>query len=273
VFLSITVRRESVLLSIGKAFGAQDVLVGYAPFDRRFIVKASDEDLARAWLVPVVTHALVEALPYIHELGEGGEVLSTRIGIESDVNALLRAVNASVSLARRGAAIRAEWRRLAHELQGIVAAEPWANPEPRLEIQEQGTTVLIELTRIESLPKPLRGRLLTCLRASRPVGGCGDHFVGAPEGTLHERDGDIVELEPGKAGGFEVRSKVVRTTATRFDDELLDAIADARPMRLWGDDDTLVVVFLGIMLDVVRLRSAVKIVAHLAASVATGPYR
>lgn len=270
--LRLTVREKDVFSSIGKVLGAQDVVVGDAPFDERFVVKASDEDLARAWLVPDVTRAWFEALPYACEVGPNGKVVATRLGVESDADALLRAVKASVSIAGRGAAIRAEWGRLAHELRGVVGATPWIDREPRLEIQEQGTAVIVELARSEWKPKALRGRLLTTVRARRPAPG-GEHFAAAAKGALNERDGEVVEFEQGNEAGLEVRSTLVHATAARFDAELLGAIAEARPLRLWGDDDILVVGFPGLMLDVARLRRAVEIVVRLAATVGTGPYR
>jgi hypothetical protein len=270
--LSLTLREKGILSSIGKALGAQDIALGDGPFDQRFAVTTSDEDLARAWLVPEVTGALFEARPYSHELVAGGQVTSIRRDIENDDHALLRAAKACVLLAGRGAALRAEWRRLAQELHGVVVAEPWADPEPRLEIQERGTAVFIDLVRSESLPKPLRGRLLTSVWGRRPPGRV-DHFVAAEKGTLRERDGAMVELEPALWDAIEVRSTGVSATAARFDAEFIDSFAHARPVRVWGNEETVHVAFPGLLFDVARLQSAVKIVARLAAAVGDGPYR
>jgi hypothetical protein len=135
-----------------------------ARFGERCEVKASDTVLAHAWLAPDVRSAITSALPFSHQLELGGLVTSRCLRAETDVQALLRGVTASLSLAGRGAALQADWQRLAQELQGMVATELWKEADARIEVVG-ATEVIVEVTR--TAPAPLEGHLLTRVRSGR----------------------------------------------------------------------------------------------------------
>jgi hypothetical protein len=58
----LEVTREGLVAKLTKVFGAQDVVLGDAPFDRAFLVKATPPDLAHQLLGPLVRAEML-ALP------------------------------------------------------------------------------------------------------------------------------------------------------------------------------------------------------------------
>ena len=57
---NVEVTREGVIATISKAFGAQDILIGDAPFDRAFLVKGTHEAAVRAVLSARVREEMLE---------------------------------------------------------------------------------------------------------------------------------------------------------------------------------------------------------------------
>jgi len=260
--------KPGVLASIGRALGAQDVVVGDPVFDEAFVVKTSDEDLARAWLAPGVTPALSAAADYLHALAKG-RVTATRKDIESSSVHLIQVARATAAVAGRGGQLRSEWRRVAHDLGGIVESELWGHDEPRIEIQARGSRMTVELTRLAS--GLFTKRLVTRVWARR-VGARPDRFVAAERGTLTEADGEVVPLE-GAKGRVEVRSSLPRVTAGRFDRELTEALEGLTGARMVAGDDEVAVIFPGLLLQAPPLKLAVTLVAGLTSSGPEGPYR
>ncbi|MCC6510043.1 MAG: DUF3137 domain-containing protein [Pirellulaceae bacterium] len=60
------VTRRGVLNSLGKLFGAQDVQIGYADFDRDFIIKGNSESKLKALFANERLRQLLSAQPDVH---------------------------------------------------------------------------------------------------------------------------------------------------------------------------------------------------------------
>jgi hypothetical protein len=267
--LTIQIYAEDVFSTLRKTLGMQDVVVGHREFDEVFVVKASDEDLARAWLVPGVADALSRHHSWEHRL-DSGTMTSTCTGVVEDVDELVRAAQATALLAGRGAVLRAEWVRLAHALDGVLRGEPWYHPEPAIAVGGPASPVFVELGR-GALPDEKRSdRLLTRVRAER--GGVRrEPFVAAGRDKLNDRHGTVVSTP--NAARFEVRSSDAAVTATRFDEGLAQALDALAPDAVVGTESDVSVLFGGVMFDAERLQAAIAIARHLAAAEQSGPYR
>jgi hypothetical protein len=246
----------------------QDVVVGHRQFDERFVVKASDEDLARAWLEPGVMQPLSKLVSWSHHL-EGGRLASTRDGIVEGVDELVRIVRTAARLAGRGSVLLAEWDGVAQALGGVLRGALWRDPEAAITVGSPASPTLIELVRVD-LPNG-NPRLVTRVRAQRG-GGSGERFVAAPHDQLTEAHGEVVPAE--NAGGLELRSSDPGSTATRFDGERRQALDALRPLAVVGTETEVAILFAGVMFDTERLRAATVIAHQLAAATEpVGPYR
>lgn len=124
--LSLRLYPEGLASGLGKMFGAQDVEIGERRIDERFMIKASDEGLARLWLGDEVRRRLAAAFP---DEAQGG--LDLRLESEAvsiawsaappDAGRLEAAIRAASGLARRPAELLAELRALADELGAALA--------------------------------------------------------------------------------------------------------------------------------------------------------
>jgi hypothetical protein len=267
--MTLRIFEEGLLSGLGKMLGMQDVVVGHGPFDQRFVVKASDEDLARAWLVRSVTSPLCELVSWSHRL-ERGQVTSRCAGIVENVDELSRAAHATALLAARGAALRAEWSRLAETLGGVLRGEPWRDAEPAIAVGGAASPVFVELAR-RALPyEEHRLRFVTRVRAHRD-GVRREAFVAAGRDKLKDEHGKVVSTP--KAARFEVRSSDAAATAARFDEGLAQTMDSLAPDVVEGTESHVSVVFGGVMFDAERLQAAMAIARQLAAAEQTGPYR
>jgi hypothetical protein len=271
----LSLHEQGVLASVSKALGAQDVEVGDRRFDEAFVVKTNDEGLAKAWLGPRVTAAVwgwqraLSPLPYSYRL-EDGVVTATRVGIERMSPQLAQAARATAALAGRGVELRASWRQLAHDLEGIAETELWGGADPTIEVQARGASVTVEVAYV---PSGRIGEMLVTRVWARRSAASTDRFTAAEEGTLSDEHGHVVALEGRAKSVMELRSTHPDVTAGRFDRELSEALDAVAPARLIAGDREVTVVFTGLELQAALLRSAVRLVAGLTAVDPAGPYR
>lgn len=115
----LSVYRKHLFTSVGKMLGAQDVVVGDPPFDELFVVKASVDGVARAWLNGSVCVALRACPNFRYEL-ENGTLRATCEGLVTDADLLARAVRVVAKLAARGLELEDEWARAASRVGGIM---------------------------------------------------------------------------------------------------------------------------------------------------------
>jgi hypothetical protein len=85
---------------LGKIVKTQDVLIGNAEFDRRFVVKSDDPDFARRVLGSVAAQTGIQAIPDAYQLKlEGQSVEYSRRGVERDPELLMKVFNTLSDLA------------------------------------------------------------------------------------------------------------------------------------------------------------------------------
>lgn len=115
----LSVYREHLFASLGKALGGQDVEVGDPPFDDLFVVKSNAEDVARAWLHGEVCAGMRLCPDFRYEL-EKGTLRAICGGIVDDGDLLARALRVVAKLASRATELEDEWALAASRVGGIV---------------------------------------------------------------------------------------------------------------------------------------------------------
>jgi hypothetical protein len=224
--LTLRIYEEGFFTTVGKKLGMQDVVVGHAEFDDLFVVKASDEDLARAWLARTVTEPLCRLLSWSHHL-QSGFVRATCLGVVEDLGELTRAALAVARFAGRGAALRADWDRVAQDLGGVLTGEIWRDAEPAIALGGSGSPVRIEIA-----------------HAALPDGR-------SPRTSLVTRV--CAEGNPPATAGWDEGQR-----------QALEALA---PSAVVTTERQVAIAFKGLVFEVERLRSAVAMARQLAGPV------
>lgn len=222
--LELKVFPRHALTGLSRALGFQDVSIGDATFDEAFVVKANDEDRARAWLSGEVREAIRRAAGYQFAL-KGGELTVTKAILENDTNALERVAQATATMASRGQRIREGWRRFAAEHDGQVTSE--ANG--RLRIELEGTSAPLRIATEGD------GRRTNTRIESRVVGGHGEPFDFAADAE-----------------------------AAALDSELSARLEKLSPLVVQSDGERVNVVLEGVVTDEERLESACELAQQLA---------
>ncbi len=83
-----TIYRKGLFSGLGKLLGMQDVEVGYAEFDRDFIIKGNDESKVQALFANSRIRELIEAQPSIRLRVKDDELYFQVVGVIKDVERL-----------------------------------------------------------------------------------------------------------------------------------------------------------------------------------------
>lgn len=130
---------------IGRALGIQDIVVGDAAFDDRFIIKSDSESLARLWLDARTRAAMLGADDYEFRLTDD---LATAhyFGFDTVPAVLESAMRATAGLTARGRRIAGELQALATTLGGrlqIVDGEWRPDGQTAIEVDVRGTKCVV----------------------------------------------------------------------------------------------------------------------------------
>ena len=212
---SLSIDAENVFASIGKALGAQDVVVGEPRFDEAFVVKSNAEDMARAWLHGEVTEGLCPLTDFCFEL-ENGTLRATLRGLLDDGPKLARALRAVAKLAARGRELEGEWAEAASRTGGIVRQSlNFARADlGSFTLSRKGIEVVVAVEREEE------AGLVTTLTAPVALGRALDDEAQA---KLFEAAGDL----PVARFQFGEASSVLALRGIQRDGEALDRLLEA----------------------------------------------
>lgn len=131
---ALRVYREGFFSGVARAIGFQDVPIGDHDFDQAYMVKASDEMFARAWLNRTVRDRLLAAAEYRFEL-EGGWAIAERAGYEDEAPKLVQAAKAAATFADGKHQVVRSFRRAAKQLGGKAKKlkRGWASLEAEVD--------------------------------------------------------------------------------------------------------------------------------------------
>ena len=244
--LELKIYAKGFFSKIGEELGTQDVKTGDRAFDEAFMVKASDEARARAWLTPEVRAAITRLGDYRLTL-KGGRLKAERANLESDPDRLQRLAEVTAAVARRGRELREFWHEQVTERGGVIEE----TGRGRLRIAIDGDSVPL---RIDTHARAEGGTEIVARRLSAG----GERFVLSPsEGS---EDWAIDSDDPD-------------LTRRRISPEIGARLDRLGPLRVEANEDDLRIVTSGIEGDPERLAGAVALAEELAAADPRGAYR
>ena len=269
--LKLKVKKSGVASGLGRSLGFQDLATGDALFDDRFVVKTSDEDLARAWLDEEARTALMPLKHYTLEI-KGGELKAIRSDMEKNPAALAQAINAVGALGAGGRRILHRWRDLAEAMEGDLLSEvvAWApDASVQVEAERRGARVVVDATRKDASS---RAPLLTRVRCHLVTGGA--------ERCVVSRDSSRaaglrpVELpEDLLPDGYKASSESPEETALRLTPRLCRRLSGLRLTAVEVDGQTITVLLDGLVFDAGIIYQAADLALDLASNFSEGVYR
>lgn len=274
--LRLEVVAEGLMESLGKALGGQDVVIGDEPFDDRYVIKASNEDLARAWLTESIRRGIEGCDSYVFSIADG-EVLATRVGLEEDAKRLEAVIRQVAALSRGGRAQLLAVRTMAAEVGGLlsVRGDCWEPDGGVLIVLERPSTqVLVDFT-----CSPVSGaeRVLTRVRA-RSLLGTEGRFV------IHGRptcDPPIELAQLPLAGHddsifsqcFTLMTNDAEGLSERLSPTLRQRLRGLSPALVTGDGREVTVLLIGLVTEPQPILEAIDLAVELAMTKPRGLYR
>ncbi len=262
--LRLRVYPKHIFSGIGKALGFQDVPTGDADFDERFVVKANDERLARAWLTASVRAAIAKAGKYGFTLKDGQ--LTAQYGVlESDGQRLAAAMAATAELANGGQRLVDRWSNFASEQEGSLSTEQ--SGTLRIAIDERKAPVRIEanIGNEERTVTRVTARVLDPEAERYAI----DTEQEAIAEDLSRVSGDGLDLP----AHYALASSEPEKTSRRLSRQLCGRLPALAPLRVESDGNEVAVVLPGLETDEGRLRDAMELASALAAEPGKGAYR
>ena len=257
--LELFVTRRGALAALERALGSEVLVTGDDDFDAECQVVSPTPPRALLWLDGRLRRAITASTSSRFSVAEG-RVEALRLGRDDDERRMVAVITAVARLARRGKEIRQAWGRLAHRLDGTVAAQTKSWPD--IEIDVDGVIVAV------TVQEPAAGETVPCTRvATKPLGRQRERFAVARSLPLWSAglepmsvsDRSAVSANPSKT------SACLERIATR--------LAATKPDSLTYDGEMLSLTFDGIVQDEARLRAAIALVASLGSRDEQGPYR
>ena len=268
---------------IGRALGIQDVLVGDAAFDDRFIVKCNDDELARARLDAEARAAIIATSDSYAFALRDAEVWVSRRGamIEDDPAALEAVLRATALLASSGQRLLARWQEAARQLGGRLTSASGRfgfDGDPLLELMHPNSRIAIDAA-FAGLGGHGPAGLWTRARARRTAAVQDRWAVHARDHRLrlHPR---LEEGEPVSDDAFADRWRCLADDPARLAARLSPArrvlLRDLAPAAVLGEAGEVVAWLPGFVHDPARLSRLADLVAELAIEIeiaGSGPYR
>jgi hypothetical protein len=242
--LEITVYPKGFWSKVGEGLGTQDVKTGDAAFDEAYMVKARNDDRARAFLSPEVRAAIARLGDYRFTL-EAGELKAVKAVFETDPRKLEALGQATAVVARRGQQLRRFWTQAAAARGGTVEA----TGAGKLRIAIDGSSPV----RIESRTEKHQGASEII---ARRLGAEGERFVVSHSNGDWAIDSDQPEL---------TRRRISPEIGTRLD--------RLGPLRIEADREELRIVAPSVEGNAERLAEIVALAEELAAADPRGAYR
>jgi hypothetical protein len=265
--------KEGFFSSVAKSLGAQDIEVGDAPFDKTFVVKSNDEELAKAWLHKDARALLQAATPYSYSL-QNGELKAVRVGYDTNLDSLEAVMRASAALASGGLRIAQRWQQLATSLGGslLPSKNTASDYLPSIEFELRGVHVTL------SAPREFSGwifqsaQLYTHLSA-RLLGERQPFALHMGEAPTQAET--LPEATPDRSLGvhYRLRSADAERTKAELSGPVAARLLRGLPELVYGDDKQVHAVCRGLVTNAERLSSVVEALVEFCAANHAGPYR
>ncbi len=236
--------------------GYQDVEVGEEVFDATFVVKATDEAFARAWINKTVRERLLEAYFLDFQLARGRVRADALLpGIPDDPEKLVAAIRAVAAFADGKQHVVRRFKRLAKRLGGEARKEPqrWASVVASV----QGLPITVDTVEHGNThynvasASVLDGKLTPMVLTNDP----------------HEFSPTLPAAEmSGTPKGYGVWTADPAGASAHIDDDVSQRIDALQPIKIRLDDKEVRVFLSGICPTVARMHDAVQLAAAIAAN-------
>ena len=272
--LHLHIYEEGFFSTLGKAFGTQDVIIGAQAFDDKFIVKASDEELCKAWVNDDIQAKLLEVSEYSFQLKKC-EVTVTRVGIELNPQKLADAIRAIAAFANGGHQLLERLRATAQELRGSLSCEPNAFivEKTQLEWAHQNFSFVLEFANNnETTNFQKNNDLMTCLKVRHL--GQGEVFFFS-KNIMPKQAASLPEI-PIQDRGFSLEHRLRAEnpeSGNRFTQELAEKLQPLSFAGISSDQDFVTMYLSGFVSDATTLKQASEALCLLATSPELAPYR
>ncbi len=258
--VSLKVYRETLFSKLARAVGAQDVEIGDAAFDDTFMIKASDEVFARAWLNSTVRKRLLGASDWSFELKNGRVQARGGLGgVVGDVQAIEPVMRAVAALADGKHAVVRRYKKLAKRLGGKAKKEPtrWAS----LTAQVDGTPVAVDTMD--------NGKTHFSVATARTVGAKLTPLVITND--PHEFSPTLPAAEVAELPeGYGAWTAEPKRAAAQLTDDIKSQISKLQPIKVRVDEEQVRVYHVGICPPLTNMHQAVKLAAEIAAGASAG---
>lgn len=275
--LALELHRSGWLSPLGGTLGLRAFATGDAAFDRQLGARTNDATLAGYWLGPATRAALLEADSYSFVLSEGS-AWALAAGIDDQAARIKAAMRAVVALARGGQA-------LLDVVEGILGAEGATcarGPSggslggAELEVELNGRRLRCDAMTRDAGVLTVQTQLWTRVRAT--TGSGESPFVvlarDAPRDTVEVTG--LVPLRTGDAdfdARFSLSGPGPAGGPDRFPPALRRHLLAVSPTALVDDGEEVTALLAGLVTDRDRLLGTLDLVAALAGSRLSGPYR
>jgi hypothetical protein len=264
--LKIKLYPEGFGSSLSKVFGTQDIEVGESRFDARYMIKASDEGLARLWLDFDVRRLIARS----HPEGASDDFLlqieSERASIKwreatLDQRRIEETIRAVAALGRRSKCLLSECRELAMELGGTLssASDVW-KPNGAVTIRIPLGELLAKIDYISvalEARKPSLHTRIICESSDNSKGAFAICRPNAQSRLGEVFDADLFSLtssEKEVSFNFWIGADSYQTFTTRLSPDMSRALLEAMPTAVTSRQGKVTIWLAGFQHDLVRLR-------------------
>jgi hypothetical protein len=272
--LHLHIYKEGFFSTLGKAFGTQDVIIGEPTFDSTFIIKASDEEICKAWINADIQRKILEVSEYSFLLKKCG-VTVTKVGIETNPHKLANAIRATAAFANGGHQLIEKLRAAASELRGTLSCEANAFivDKTQLEWVHRNFSFILEFTNSKEKTKFQKTNdLMTCIKV-RHLGN-GDNFYFSKNSM--PREAELLPEVPiqDREFGLEHRLRADHPElSNRFNLELTEKLRQLSFAGISSDKDFVNMYFSGFISSAPMIEKASEALSFLATTPEIDPYR
>lgn len=232
--VAMRVYREGLFSGLARAVGFQDVPVGDPDFDQAYMVKASDEMFASAWLNRTVRDRIGGAPEYGFELKRGW-VTAEKHGYEDEAQDLVQAAKAAAAFADGKHQVVRSFRKVAKQLGGKAKKlkKGWAS----LEAEVDGVPI--------TASHEEHGRAHFTVVTASAVGAKLTPFVLTND--RHEFSATLPKAEiPDLPDGYASWTHEPERAAKALDEAIKARIDDLQPIKVRVDEERVKVFLVGI---------------------------
>jgi hypothetical protein len=272
--LHLGIHKEGFFSSLGKAFGTQDVIIGEQTFDDKFIIKASDEEICKAWINSDIQNKILDVSDYSFQIKKN-EVTVTKLGIEENPQMLVAVIRATAAFANGGKKIIEKLSATAQELRGSLSSEPnvFIAEKTQVEWVHRNFSFVLEfVSGNEKIKFQKTNDLMTCVKA-RHLGRGATFYLSKNNMPKRAESLPTAPIQDREFGLEHTLRTDNADVGNLFNQELTTKLQGLSFAGISSDTDFVTMWFSGLVSDAAVLEKASAALSLLATSPELDPYR